>query len=232
MPVHGESDEQPDPESDALESAIALIRNRLKEHNREALLYAALSLFASIACWATFYGAFYWLTLLVSTIKEGLSGREAGFPGNAARIFAASAAMTTILVALSRRSSLLDLIKFRPESTLFRGMFDFAMLVPRLTLSIIDNLRAVRIHSADDLEAGAELLLALVHNGPLPLSALPLAVPEDRTREAMVLTLQLIDFVALRGLHDEARLSPNRDRLTTLYRTGKRLHIKTQPRRM
>jgi hypothetical protein len=182
--------------------ATSALRERLTRHNRSALLYACLALAGALVLWAVLFGVFYWIWLLGSTVSYGLRGQEASMPESFALWFAAVGCGAVLLVAVGKRMRRPRAAASPSSAGWMGGILDFALLLPRLTLSIPDNLSTLLFLSEEDLAASCELLEILIKEGPRRLETLPAELPDPDQRERILFALQLVGCIQFRHRHD------------------------------
>ena len=77
-------------------------------------------------------------------------------------------------------------------------MLDFLLMPPRLTLAVFGNLSAWLRLSASDLRDAAALIERVRAEKKLPLHAAPLELPEEKSRERVLLSLLLLRQLEIR----------------------------------
>lgn len=173
-------------------NALALLQTRLARHNRAALGWAVGSLAASVVAWTLLYVVSQWLALLgLSAIVGGDARLPHGFSLGCAVI--AAALMT---------AAWLDRVVLPPslprDELIFREVaIDLLLVVPRMTLAIRDNWRARQILRPPEVLLGADLVEKLA-DGRVPLHAVPVEIPEERSRDRVLFALLITETAVLR----------------------------------
>jgi hypothetical protein len=171
------------------------LREHLRRHNRWVLLLTVLTFLFAAILWAGLYVAVYWLVLVAGTVARPFDFQPAA--GALARGFAAAGILLCLSAWIARR--------LRPNEAArdhkrFLGHFlDVLLAVPRLTLSIFGTGGAAVRLSDSEMEY-AWLLLRRMNEaeGPVPVQALPVDIPDSAMRGRIVLGLQLCGLVEVR----------------------------------
>jgi len=196
-------EETPDPKMDAAPQAL---RRYFAQHNRQALILAVFSLFASTVLWALIYLFVYWFALVGVTLSRSFDLNTIDkinqpeilghyFPHE----FAAGAIGALVAAWLVRRRRL-RVEKLREARHYLLWMVaELLMAVPNVTFSIWGNLAAVtrlRRHEAAD----AWKLLQRIHEqgGRLSLAGLRQEIDNEKRLQHVVFSLQLVGLVSVR----------------------------------
>lgn len=187
--------------NDSHRALVHLLQQEVTRHNRQVMGYAALSVVASVVFWAAAYAVSYWLTLLARTAVQGT---EATMPAHFEAVFWSAAAFLLLLAWLHRLATPNDLP--RDDKTVGEILLDFLLAIPRTTLAIWANLSAWLRLSPADLHLAADLVAAVTREQKLPVHSVPLAIPDDATRDRVVFALLLLHVLEIRREDDVALL--------------------------
>jgi hypothetical protein len=171
----------------------AALRRRVRNHNLHVLMWALLSLGAGVILWMALYVAASWLTLLVVTIWAGVEGRDAALPTSFNLLFGGGALL--LLAAAWLRRLLLPQDRARDSKSLDEHFLDIVLTIPAITLGAWWNLTAWLWLSDGEIRQASRFLAAVLSAGKLPLTSTPLVVPEEATREKIVMSLLLLGVV-------------------------------------
>ncbi|GEM_PF-4006276 len=158
-------------------------------HNRHVIYMALAALLGALAFWALLYGLLYGATLFFSTIVEGFGARVAPFFKEG---FVASAALLCALVFLAQRRA------SRPPRDHKRAVehiADILLMVPRMTLFVWSVLRAYQFLNRREMRLAWRLLQRIEKERKISVSTVPLDIPDFRTREKILIALQLAELI-------------------------------------
>lgn len=169
---------------------ISWLRERLRQHNRQVLTFAAMSITGAVAGWAALYGVSHWLMLVAAVI---IRGPYASVPAGFSWGFAAIAA-TLILSAWVDRKLTPNALPPDEKTPGEIGM-DFLLAIPRMTLAIPANLSAWVRFTEAHLSAAAVLVDRLSGEQRIPVYEVPLEIPEQAVRERVLDALLLLGVI-------------------------------------
>jgi len=173
-------------------STARMLRAHLARHNLRVLFLAFVTLLLALALWIMLYGLACWLILLAVS-AEGVS--EAGIPRTFRRWFIALALVSTAWAWLCRR--------FRPQEIArdkkhpLEVASEFLLAIPRVTLSLFSTISAWRRLSAAELDQAASFIHRLAEERRMPLPSVPQEIPDARSRERILLALQIMQIIDL-----------------------------------
>jgi hypothetical protein len=173
-------------------STARLLRAHLARHNLRILFLAFVTLLLAVALWILLYGLAYWLTLLAASAR-GIS--EEGIPRKFLRWFLAFALVSTAWVWLGRRLPRPEIP--RDNKPLWEIAWEFLLAIPRITFSMFSTISAWRRLSPSELEQAASFIHRLAEERRLPLPSVPQEIPDARSRENILLTLQIMQIIDL-----------------------------------
>jgi hypothetical protein len=194
-----------------------VLRAHLVRHNLRVGSLAFGTLLFTIALWVILYGLAFWLTLLAVS-AQGIT--ETGIPPTFFFWFAAFALVSIGLTWLCRRSLRQEIA--RDKKTPWEVASEFLLAIPRVTLSIFSTISAWRRLSAAELDQAAAFIHRLSDERRMPLPSVPQEIPDARSREKVLLTLQIMQII---DLHKRDRdwfvtLHSSRPRAFQFDRTG------------
>ena len=186
--------------------AARALRRYFAEHNRQALMLALFSLFASAFLWAFIYLFVYWFTLVGVTLSRSfdletldqinqpqLLGRYFGWE------FTAGAAVSLLVAAIVRRRRLRVEKLREARHYLLWVVAELLMAVPNVTFSIWGNLAAItRLRRTEAAEAWRLLQRIHEEGGRLSLTGLRQEIDDEKTLQHVVYGLQLVGLVSVR----------------------------------
>lgn len=178
------------PSDQAVTWTVKALRARVAEHNRQVLLLALLTLLIAASLWYVAYAALYWLTLLALTVKQGFEARPPEFFPT---LYIYSAGLLVLVTWLASRFSPHEVL--RDRKTWLATAADFLLGIPRATLAVWGNLSAYQRLTDEELRYAATLLAWIAKEKRLPLSRVPLEIPDRGMRQRIVLALQLAQLL-------------------------------------
>ena len=173
------------------------LRVHFARHNRRVIGLVLLTALGALAFWALLYFVCYWLLLLVLTVAEPMETR---MPPQFASVFAVSAIVLCALGLLARSE------RPRDRKSAWEVALDLVLTVPRMTLAVGDNLRAVQWLNRQELELASRLLETLAITGRLALHQTPLEIPDEKARIKIMFALQISGVVEVRQFKGELTL--------------------------
>jgi hypothetical protein len=174
------------------EGTARILRAHLFQHNIRILFLAFGTLLLAAVLWLLLYGVACWLILLTISAR-GVSDAEV--PRTFVRWFAVLALLSVAWVWLCRR--LMPDERARDKKRTSEVISEFVLAIPRVTLSVFNTLSALRRLSAEESEQAAVLIHRLSDEGRIPLSSVPQELPNPRSRDRVLLTLQLMQIIDL-----------------------------------
>src|SRR5258708_6901810 len=159
-----------------------VLRAHLLRHNLRVMMLAGITLLFAAALWVLLYGAICWLLLLA--LSAGAS-TDAEIPRTLIRWFAGIALASLFWVWIARR--LVPGERPRDKKTPWEVVGDFLFAIPRMTLSIFDTISALRRLSDAECEQAAALIHRLADVRRMPLPSVPQEIPDETTRERVLL---------------------------------------------
>lgn len=174
------------------EGTARILRKQLVQHNIRILFLAFGTLLLSAALWLLLYGVACWLILLAVS-AGGVSDAEV--PRRFIRWFAGFALLSVVWVWLCRR--LMPDERARDKKRTSEVVSEFVLAIPRVTLSVFSTLSALRRLTAEEREQAAMLIHRLSDEGRIPLASVPQELPNPRSRDRVLLTLQLMQIIDL-----------------------------------
>jgi len=203
-------------------STARLLRAHLVRHNLRVIFLALVTLALAVALWALLYGLAYWLILLVVSVG---GASDAGIPRTFLRWFMALAVVAMAWVWLGRR--FLQHGMPGDKKVPFKVASDFLLAIPRVTLSMFGTISAWRRLSAAELDQAASFIHRLAAERRVPLPSVPQEIPDARSREKVLLTLQLMQIIDLQKRDRDwfVTLHVSRPRAFQFNRSGADSHI-------
>ena len=201
-------------EEDTGKQGVRELRSHFRRHNREVILLVTLTIFGVVALWSACYAVFYWLSILFLSVSQGLDAKP---PERFPAFFLAGAG--SLLVAtwclrwFSRGAVLRD------EKSALEITTDFVLAIPRATLAIWGNLRALQSLDDSELAIAAAFLQRAVMERGIPVYRLPLDLPDPAAQKKIILGLQLVELLTQRRRGDEMWLVPGPKCDTGKYRS-------------
>jgi hypothetical protein len=173
-------------------STARILRAHLARHNLRVFFLAFATLLFSLGLWVVLYGLAIWLTLLVVS-AEGVT--ETGVPRTFLPWFIAFALVSVAGAWLGRRFLRQEIALDKKPPVEVAS--EFLLAIPRVTLSIFSTISAWRRLSAAELEQAASLIHRLAEERRIPLPSVPQEIPDARSREKVLLTLQVMQIIDL-----------------------------------
>ncbi len=171
------------------------LREHLHRHNRWVLILTILTLVLAAALWAGLYAVAWWLFLLAGTAARPFDFNPGA--GALVRGFAVTAVLLCVCAWIARR--LRPNEAPRDRKGFGENFLDLLLAVPRVTLSIFGTGAAAARLSESELEQAWLLLRRMdAAEGPLPVQALPVEIPDSAMRGRIVLALQLSGIIEIR----------------------------------
>ena len=174
------------------ESTARTLHAHLARHNLRVLFIACGTLLLAAALWLLLYALACWLILLA--VSAG-GASEAAIPRTFLRWFIALALVSTAWAWLCRRFLRQDIARDKKHS--LEVASEFLLATPRVTLSLFSTMTAWRRLSAPELEQAASFIHRLASERRMPLLSVPQEIPDARTRDKVLLTLQLMEIIDL-----------------------------------
>jgi hypothetical protein len=178
----------------AVQSALSILQNHFREHNRSVLFASGATLLFAALGWAFIYGLFYWFTIAFLSVKDGLGFVHAD---NFNRNFFSS-------VAVLYAATLLDRWMFRFESDavdrrpLSETVLDIVLFLPRMSLAVFENFGVWIRLSEPQMRSAARLVELIRERGRYSLQEVPVVIPDDRESMAVVTALRVAQVVDVR----------------------------------
>jgi hypothetical protein len=166
------------------------LRRKIDGHNRLVRLSTVGTVLGVFVMWAILYFVGNWLPVLFITVVKGV---DAEIPPKLNQwvllVFAIWLFVGMIdRVVRRRRPESLD----QPAGASIIGML---MLPPRVTYSILDNVRNRIGLNEHELELASDFLERLYWNGKMQMQSIPVELPAEDSRERILSALRLIDLV-------------------------------------
>jgi hypothetical protein len=170
-----------------------ILRRQIREHNFSVLAASGATLVFAVCGWAAFYGAAYWVTMFALTVvKAG----DAALPGSFH--FVVATIFGVLLAAALLDAWLFPQVRVVDERPALQTAGDIILFLPRLTVAVVLNFTAWARLPRDARPDAADLLDRLRTEKKIAVSTLPLDLQDDRTRDRILLVLQLINLVEIR----------------------------------
>jgi hypothetical protein len=174
---------------------VEQLREHLRRHNQTVLGLTLLTSGAAIALWTGLYLVVWWLFLLGGSAVHPMDFHPGA--GALVRGFGATAVCLCLFAWISRR--LRPNEAPRDHKGLGENLMDVILAVPRVTLAIFGTGAAAARLSDRELDEAWRLLKRMdEENKPLPMQTLPVDFPDSRTRDKIVLALQLSGLIEIR----------------------------------
>lgn len=183
--------------------APAAFRRHFAAHNRQVILIAAASAFFSVVAWALLYFIAYWLLLLGGTAA---TGAEAPLPEFLLVPFVISSVILVLGVALVRRLS--PVRRLCDNKRWWEHAADLLLAIPRATVTAWETLRAYQFLDARELAVAWELLRWIREKRRLPVWEVPQVIPDERTRDRILVALQLTQLIHVQSISGDICLLP------------------------
>lgn len=175
---------------------------------------------AACVSWALLYFVAYWLILLLLAINNPA---DAEMPRNYSAVFITVGAVLCFLAWIMRRLSPDEYP--RDRKSIWEILLDFVLMVPRMTLAIWGTLRALQFLDDHELSLAMRLLQRIEQETSVPVYSVPLEIPDERSREKVVLALQIMELVDLRKKENDLVLTMRDDRARALCQSLIRLNL-------
>jgi hypothetical protein len=175
------------------------LRRKIAQHNRLVTLSTLAFGTAVVAMWCGLYFVVWWLTVLGATVVEGL---EAEVPRGFHRIASLSFVAWLIAGWIARARGFFE--RPRTESSSGAAFLEVLLTPPRATFAVLQNIRNRIRFNEEDLIAATDFLVRVVRSGKLPVSAVPVELPDESRRDRVLTGLQLLDLVYIRKKGQEA----------------------------
>ncbi|MEA3188491.1 MAG: hypothetical protein QOD99_2321 [Chthoniobacter sp.] len=169
------------------------LRRHFARHNRRVIGLALATAVAALAFWGLIYLVLYWLLLLAISVAHPAN---AHIPLNFTHIFFASALVLCALGWVGQRLAPNEMP--RDKKSPFEIALDFFLAVPRMTLAIWGNLRALQFLTNHECRLAQRLLEAIASTERFGFHQVPLEIPDERTREKILLALQISELIEIR----------------------------------
>jgi len=167
----------------------------IRRHNQWVVLLVIMTFCVSVILWIGLYLLVWWLFLLGGTAARSLDFQPA--EGPLARGFMASAILLCAFAWIVRRMR--PNVAPKDHTSLWEHLLDIVLALPRVTLSIFGTGGAMARLKPYELEYAWELLRQMDDaDAPMPIQSAPLYIPDDTTREKIILALQLCGLIELR----------------------------------
>lgn len=170
------------------------LRAHLRSHNGTVLMASGVAAIFSAIGWAVLYGASYWATLILTSVRDNGDG---GVPRVFNLVFFGSA---TVLMLAARLDQWFFPNDRAPDTRPPVEHFaDILFFVPRFTMSCWQNLGAVAHLGRHEMPDAVRLMDHLKAERRVSLQELPAMFPDDRRRQHMV------EALLVTGLVDQRR---------------------------
>jgi hypothetical protein len=171
------------------------LREHLHRHNRWVLLLTVLTFVVSCALWAGLYFIVWWLFLL-----GGTAVRPLDFHPGIWALFRGFAAMAVVLCLVAW---VLRLVRPNAAARDHKGVgehfLDVLLALPRVTLAIFGTGGAAARLNERELGYAWRLLRMMDDaDRPVPVTMLPVEIPDSTMRNRIVLALQLSGLIEIR----------------------------------
>ena len=187
---------RPDAPSEIVRSTPTLVRAlraHLAAHNFRVAVLSSLTLLAAVALWYLLYLGVNWLALLFSAAVEGTDARAPAGMGN---LFWFAAAALLVVAWIDRRLRPDD--RPRDHKSIGEIIWEFALAIPRLTLSVGGTLSAWQHLDRRELVEAVFLIERLSVERRLRLNSMALEIPNAPRRFKILFALQLVQVIDIR----------------------------------
>lgn len=169
------------------------LRARIRRHNWHVAGLSLATLLGAAALWLAAYGIAYWLMLLALSATVGEEAQPLPYFRDC---FIGLAATLLFFAWLHRRLNPDE--RPRDRKTAGEVAFDFVLLIPRMTLAVWGNLSAWLSLNAAELQGASDLLERVRAQKKVPLQTAPIDLPEEKSRERVLLSLLLLELLEIR----------------------------------
>lgn len=173
------------------------LRRTIRRHNELVWLSSLTS--AVIVCfmWAGIYFISRWLIIFFSTVVKGL---DAVIPQHFDRGFFIVVAIWMIVGWIARQRGFFRTLRSESSSSL--TLLELLLTPPRATFGALQNIRNRIRLSEEDLVVATDFLVRVVRAGKMATTNVPVELPDDTSRDKIILALQLLDLIYLRKVDD------------------------------
>lgn len=191
--VPEDSPDVPRPRILVPKDTATLLRQHLLRHNRQVILLSLVTFIAALLLWALLYGVLCWLLLLGFSVFDVPHPQ---IPRGLPILYAVTAVCMVLYESIDQRLTPNQRVRDRkPPLEVFS---DFVLVLPRITLSIPGTLSAWCRLTPLEFQQAAALLHRVATHAHTPLSTMPLDIPEERSRNRILLTLQILQIIDLK----------------------------------
>jgi hypothetical protein len=193
----------------APEVGVAALADYVREHNRQALIFALFALGAAVLAWVFAVVFIYWMALLIATLSRSfnpdtlleITRRDLLGP-HVPLWFALGAAFWLGVGWMVRRYT--RIAKLREERHYFLWVAaEVFMALPNVTFAVPGNLRAITQLTGTDASLAWRLMQRIEENGGrLNVANLRQETEDERALGRIVFRLQLIGLLSTRELED------------------------------
>ncbi|SRR5581483_7976976 len=183
------------------DKSLQLLRAHFVRHNVQVLAFALVTAIAALAFWAAIYFMLYWLLLLALTVASPMNARV---PPNFAHVFFASALVLCALCWLAHRLSPNEMP--RDKKSPREVALDILLAVPRMTMAVWGNLRALQFLNQHELRLAHRLLQAIAREHRLQLHSVPVEIPDESERVKILFALQITGLIEMQKRNNELTL--------------------------
>ncbi len=172
------------------ESTARTLAAHIARHNLRVLLLAAGTLLVSAAAWLLLYFLSTWILVLAVAVFDV---RLTRIPPGYTILFAVSALCSLVYVGVDRWLTPNDRPsdKKRPLDV----VADFLLAIPRMTFSVAGTLAAWQRLSSGDLRQAATLLHRISEEKRVPMSSVPLDIPNPDSVMRILFALQITQVI-------------------------------------
>ncbi len=168
------------------------LRAHLRSHNANVLMASGVALIFSTIGWAVLYGASYWATLILVSVRNNGDG---GVPQVFNLVFFGSA--TVLMLAARIDQWFFPDERMPDERPPVEHFADILFFVPRFTMSCWQNLGALAHLGRREMPDAVRLMDHLKTEQRTSLQELPALFPDERRRRRM------LDALLVTGLVDQ-----------------------------
>ena len=166
------------------------LRRHFARHNLRVSLLAVGTLLAAVALWLILYAVCCWLILLALTVVDVPQPR---IPRGFSILFGVAALCAVIYAWIDRRLTPNDMPRDDREPG--EIVADFILAIPRVTLTVGGTLAAWQRLTDAELFQAAALLHRLAEEPRVPMSGVPLEIPDSAARLKILFALQLTQVI-------------------------------------
>lgn len=177
------------------------LRRHFASHNRRVLLLLGLSLVLVAVGWILCYGVILWFLLLGRTLWSPMD--SLAIPARFPLVFLAASSLLVAGLFVARRH---HIEKLTDRTRWWQHLAALVLALPAATISLWGTFTAYQFLKPDEVQLAWILLRRIHQERRLPLHAVPQEIPDESTRNRVLVALQITDLIRVLSIGREIRL--------------------------